>query len=85
MNVIRSTPYTLVPNDAIRDPRLSLRAKGLLALMLSRPDDEPYDLIDLREFSQDDPEAAFRELSEAGYVTRDASGDYTVTGLVRGA
>ena len=31
-------PYTRVPNAAIRDDRLDLKTRGLLLMMLSKPD-----------------------------------------------
>ena len=60
----------MIPNGTARDPRLSLRAKGLLLHVLSLPEHAPRDSIslsrDLRE-GRDAIRAAMRELSEQGY------------------
>lgn len=65
--------FTILRNAAIRDPSLSLKAKGMLALMLSYPDDWTYHLTHLEGLSADGRDAtraAVRELEAAGYVTR---------------
>lgn len=65
--------YTIVRNAALRDDRLSLKAKGLLALMLSFPDDWTYHLEYLERLSTDGRDAtrgAVRELETLGYVGR---------------
>jgi len=35
----RKTNFTIIGNTGLKDKRLSLKAKGLLAYMLSLPDD----------------------------------------------
>lgn len=76
MTVIRNhrdRHFTVVPNDVLRDPALSLQAKGLLALMLSYPDDWQYSLGHLQGLSsngRDAHRAALRELEEKGYARR---------------
>lgn len=76
MRAYRNRPrrdYTIVRNAALRDERLSLKAKGLLALMLSFPDDWTYHLEHLERLSTDGRDAtrgAVRELEARGYVTR---------------
>lgn len=65
--------FTVVRNTALRDTALSLKAKGLLALMLSFPDDWTYHLEHLEAQSTDGRDAtraAARELESAGYITR---------------
>lgn len=65
--------YTVVRNAALRNPALSLKAKGALAMMLSFPDDWEYHLEQLEPLSRDGRDAlraAIRELENAGYITR---------------
>lgn len=65
--------FTIISNHALRDDRLSLRAKGLLALMLSFPDDWTYYLHHLQGQStdgRDGTRSACRELEALGYVRR---------------
>lgn len=67
----RKNHYTVVPNDALRTPTLSLQAKGLLALMLSYPDDWHYNLSHLEDLSTNGRDAhrgALKELIKAGYA-----------------
>jgi len=72
-------PHTTIANDALRDPRLSLKAKGLLALLLSLPDDWTYRLewvVQQSKDGRDATRAALAELREAGYLkTTPARGD----------
>lgn len=65
--------FTIIRNAALRDPNLSLKAKGALALMLSFPDDSTYHLQHLQTMSSDGRDAtrgAIAELEAAGYLTR---------------
>jgi len=65
--------YTVVRNAALRNPALSLKAKGALAMMLTFPDDWEYHLTHLEALSRDGRDAlraAIRELEDAGYITR---------------
>jgi len=65
--------FTILRNAALRDARLSLKAKGMLALMMSFPDDWTYHLDHLEGLSTDGRDAtrgAVRELEAAGYVSR---------------
>lgn len=67
----REAHFTVVPNDVMRRPDLSLQAKGLLALMLSYPDDWRYNLnhlLGLSKNGRDAHRAALRELEDAGYA-----------------
>ncbi|WP_407541005.1 hypothetical protein Q0M94_06345 [Deinococcus radiomollis] len=69
----RSDPFTAIPNSTARNSRLSLQAKGLLTVMLSRHDDWTYHLREIQKHStngRDATRAAFRELEAAGYVQR---------------
>src|SRR5699024_4022526 len=57
----------------LKDKNLSLKAKGLLAYMLSLPDDWMFYLDELEKHSKDgisSLRSGFKELQENGYVTR---------------
>lgn len=63
----------MILNAMLRDPRLSLKAKGLLCVMLSVPDGKPYRMSQLEAVSDDGRDAhrtAVHELEAAGYLTR---------------
>lgn len=65
--------YTVVDNGYIFDVRLSLKAKGLLTMMLSRPDDWVFYMDELQTHSADGEKslrAGFKELQEHGYVKK---------------
>src|SRR5690606_19831497 len=65
--------YTVLRNAALRNPALSLKAKGALALMLTFPDDWEYHLDHLEAMSRDGRDAlraAIRELEAHGYIKR---------------
>lgn len=49
--VERTQNYTVMSNYHLRDRRLSLKAKGLLSLMLSLPEDWDYTLSGLARIS----------------------------------
>ena len=71
--VERTQNYTVMSNYHLRDRRLSLKAKGLLSLMLSLPEDWDYTLSGLSRISlegKDAIRAAVVELERAGYVQR---------------
>lgn len=71
--VERTQNYTVMSNYHLRDRRLSLKAKGLLSLMLSLPEDWDYTLSGLARISlegKDAIRAAVVELEQAGYVQR---------------
>lgn len=65
--------YTVLPNTSIRDERLSLRATGLLAYLVSLPTGSPVGSLELskrKKEGRDAIQTAFRELANAGYVRR---------------
>ena len=71
--VERTSNYTVMSNHHLRDKALSLKAKGLLSLMLSLPEDWDYTLAGLAQISlegKDAIRAAVVELEKAGYVQR---------------
>lgn len=65
--------FTVLPNAALRDSRLSFRATGLLAYLLSLPPDSSTDGASLAMHKREGRDAirsAMRELVDAGYVRR---------------
>lgn len=65
--------YTVMSNYHLRDITLSLKAKGLLSLMLSLPDEWDYTTKGLAKICKDGVDsicATVNELEKAGYVTR---------------
>lgn len=77
----RQTGYTVMSNHHLRNKTLSLKAKGLLSLMLSLPDDWDYSLAGLTTLSKDGLDgvrAGLKELQKEGYLkitqTRDNKG-----------
>ena len=74
----RQVPFTQLANAMLRDKLLSLKAKGLLSMMLSFPDGWQYYMKHLEEQSSDGREAhqnAMKDLITAGYVVRTAAAD----------
>jgi hypothetical protein len=66
--------FTVLPNDAIRNPALSFRAVGVLAHLLSLPDGAKVDSATLAQAhreGRDAVRAAFKELEGHGYYRRD--------------
>jgi hypothetical protein len=66
-------PFTRVPNSAINDERLDLKARGLLLLMLSKPDGWVFrerHLATIAGVGRDQLRAAMQTLIDAGYVVR---------------
>lgn len=71
--VEKTKDYTVMANYHLRDPRLSLKAKGLLSLILSLPETWDYTVAGLAKMSRDGKDAVrscLDELGEAGYVRR---------------
>ena len=71
--VERTQNYTVMSNYHLRDKTISFKAKGLLSLMLSLPEDWDYTLAGLARISlegKDAIRAAVVELEKAGYVHR---------------
>lgn len=63
--------FTIIRNEVIRDNRLSLKARGLLLLILSRPDNWRTTAEQLAEENKEGRTAilsAFKELREVGYM-----------------
>lgn len=71
IRVNKTRDYTVMSNYHLRDKRLSLKAKGLLSLMLSLPDDWDYSLTGLVYICKENQTAvktALDELKTGGYV-----------------
>lgn len=67
----KTEAYTVMSNYHLKDRRLSLKAKGLLSLMLSLPDNWDYSIAGLVAISTEGQtaiESALRELQDNGYV-----------------
>lgn len=70
--------FTLIDNTAIRDPRLSLQATGLLAFLLSFPDDSSFSRESIRRLKPNGVRSirsALLELGRAGYLVHDYEKD----------
>lgn len=70
----KTRDYTVMSNHHLRNTELSLKAKGLLSLMLSLPDNWDYTTKGLARICKDGVDsicAAVRELEEHGYVIRE--------------
>ena len=64
-------PFVMIDRRAVENPKLSWRAKGLLAYLLSRPDDWVVRFKDLAKRAPDGAHtirAAMKELKAAGHV-----------------
>ena len=71
--VAKTRDYTVMSNYHLRDKNLSLKAKGLLSLILSLPEDWNYTTRGLAAICKEGVDsigAALRELESAGYLTR---------------
>lgn len=69
--VEKSRDYTVMCNRHLRDSRLSLKAKGLLSVVLSLPDDWDYSIAGLCSICKESTCAingALNELKTAGYL-----------------
>ena len=70
----KTRDYTVMANHHLRNTELSLKAKGLLSLMLSLPEDWDYTTKGLARICKDGVDsicAGVRELEDHGYVVRE--------------
>lgn len=70
----KTRDYTVMSNHHLRNTNLSLKAKGLLSLMLSLPEEWDYTTKGLARICKDGVDsicAGVRELEEQGYVIRE--------------
>jgi len=75
--------FTIIANDALQDASLSWKARGILAYLLSMPDDWQFrfsDLVKRAPEGQSALSSGIRELKQAGYLTieriRNDDGEY---------
>lgn len=69
----KTRDYTVMSNSHFREKEMSLKAKGLLSLMLSLPDDWDYSIAGLCTLSKDGKDSvmnALNELEDFGYLIR---------------
>lgn len=72
--VEKTRDYTVMANHHLRNTQLSLKAKGLLSLMLSLPEEWDYTTKGLSRICKDGVDsicAGVRELEDHGYVVRE--------------
>lgn len=70
--VEKNRDYTTMANFHLRDRNLSLKAKGLLSLMLSLPDDWEYSVVGFAQICKDGVSsirATMKELQQNHYLT----------------
>ena len=70
----KTRDYTVMSNHHLRDMSLSLKAKGLLSLMLSLPEDWDYTMKGLARICKDGVDSisgGIRELEARGYLIRE--------------
>lgn len=63
--------FTIIPNEVLNNKTLSLKAKGLLCILLSLPSDWVIYKTQLQDFSMDGRDSTintFNELVEKGYI-----------------
>lgn len=81
MSIIRikkTKDYTVMSNHHLKDKNLSLKAKGLMSVMLSLPDDWDYSVEGLSQILTEGKDAitsALKELEQYGYLIRTQSQD----------
>lgn len=74
IRVVKDKNYTVMSNFHLRDKRLSFKAKGLLSMCLSFPDDWNYSVEGLAKISKEGKgcvTSTLKELEMAGYLKRE--------------
>lgn len=69
----QAPPFTRILNDPLQDERLSFKARGLLAYMLTKPDNFRFYIEELMKHTtegKDSIRAGLKELERLGYVHR---------------
>lgn len=72
--VNKTKNYTVMSNYHLKDRRLSLKAKGLLSLMLSLPENWDYSvkgLVSICKEGESSVESGLKELKKCGYLVLD--------------
>jgi hypothetical protein len=78
MRIHKTKNFTVMSNHHFKEKGMSLKAKGLLSLMLSLPDDWNYSvsgLVTLSKDGKDSVMSALGELEKFGYLKRDRTTD----------
>jgi hypothetical protein len=73
IRINKTRDYTVMSNAHFKDKEMTLKAKGLLSLMLSLPDEWDYSVAGLCALSKDGKDSvmnALAELEEFGYLIR---------------
>ena len=73
ITVRHRTGFTVLPNCTLRDNRLSLKTRAILAIMVSMPSDWDYTVSGLATIcgvGKDAVRSSLRELEAGGYLTR---------------
>ena len=73
IRINKTHDYTVMSNNHFREKEMSLKAKGLLSLMLSLPDEWEYTIEGLATLNHDGKDsirAALNELERFGYMKR---------------
>ena len=69
----KTRDYTVMSNHHLRDQSLSLKAKGLLSMMLSLPEEWNYTTRGLASICKEGTDSigsALKELERTGYIVR---------------
>lgn len=85
--VLRDKPFTALDNETLRDPELSLKARGLLVTCLSLPPDWRFSIRGLVMECKDGRaaiESALDELEAAGYLRRSRVQEHNENGTFGG-
>lgn len=70
INIQKNEHYIAMSNYHLQDVRLSIQAKGLLTLLLSRPENWDFSIKDLKQWMNEEESAIWKilnELTAAGY------------------
>lgn len=74
VKVIKNSNYTVMSNLHLQDSNISLKAKGLLSIVLSLPDNWDYTIAGLLHFAKDGRDSfrsTLQELEHSGYLVRE--------------
>ena len=78
IRINKTTNYTVMSNTHFKEKQMSLKAKGLLSLMLSLPDNWDYSIAGLETLTKDGKDSimtALAELESFGYLVRTKTTD----------
>lgn len=74
IRVHKKSNYTVLSNEPLREKKMSLKAKGMLCVMLSLPDDWNYSISGLESICSEGSKAirtTLKELEDFGYLYRE--------------